>query len=237
MLSPASAAFVFVLGLSTCSAFVSTPLAFSARAISLRKASLSAASSRWTAQLGAVGAQSAKSELIDLVLSTSRFGTDLGEDGAQRVEGLIASLEGQSKGFDRATADGEWALIYEINAEGSPTLQKFSQNFESVGGSFANFDVSKNEFYNIAKLFGGNGELQATVEFGEVSNADSSRISCDIVDASLQLGPLPPLPLPLRAKGGWLDFLYLDQDLRITRGNRGGLFIHVRPDLLREKMQ
>ena len=36
------------------------------------------------------------------------------------------------------------------------------------------------------------------------------RITCDIVDAGLQLWGLPKLPLPLRASGGWLDFLYLD---------------------------
>jgi len=174
----------------------------------------------------------AKADLIDVVLSTSKFGTDLSEDVASRVESLIESLASQKKGFDRSTADGNWALIYEINSDGSPALQKLSQNFESVGGSFANFDVSKNKFYNIASLFGGKGELQATVEFGEADTSETSRISCDIIDASIQFKPLPALPLPLRAKGGWLDFLYLDQDLRITRGNRGGLFIHIRPDLL-----
>ena len=26
--------------------------------------------------------------------------------------------------------------------------------------------------------------------------------------------------------------LYLDDDMRITRGNRGGLFVHFRPDFL-----
>jgi hypothetical protein len=52
------------------------------------------------------------------------------------------------------------------------------------------------------------------------------------VDASIKLWKLPTIPLPLRAKGGWLDFLYLDEDMRITRGNRGGLFVHVRPSLV-----
>lgn len=61
---------------------------------------------------------------------------------------------------------------------------------------------------------------------------DEKRISCDIVDASIKLWKLPTIPLPLRAKGGWLDFLYLDEDMRITRGNRGGLFVHVRPSLV-----
>ena len=50
--------------------------------------------------------------------------------------------------------------------------------------------------------------------------------------ASFKYRSLPRLPLPIRAKGGYLDFVYLDEDLRITRGNRGGLFIHVRPGML-----
>jgi len=58
------------------------------------------------------------------------------------------------------------------------------------------------------------------------------RIMCDIVNAGFKYRSLPRLPLPIRASGGYLDFLYLDDDIRITRGNRGGLFIHVRPNIL-----
>ncbi|MFN9982845.1 MAG: PAP/fibrillin family protein, partial [bacterium] len=71
---------------------------------------------------------------------------------------------------------------------------------------------------------------------GFTKGADGSivlrRIMCDIISASFKYGKFPTLPLPLRAKGGYLDFLYLDQDMRITRGNRGGLFIHFRPEFL-----
>lgn len=49
--------------------------------------------------------------------------------------------------------------------------------------------------------------------------------------ASFKYWKLPKLPLPFRAKG-YLDFVYLDEDLRITRGNRGGLFVHVREGVL-----
>jgi hypothetical protein len=71
---------------------------------------------------------------------------------------------------------------------------------------------------------------------GFTKGADGSivlrRIMCNIINASFKYGKFPTLPLPLRAKGGYLDFLYLDQDMRITRGNRGGLFIHFRPEFL-----
>mmetsp|Transcript_63319 Transcript_63319/g.131728 ORF Transcript_63319/g.131728 Transcript_63319/m.131728 type:complete len:239 (-) Transcript_63319:177-893(-) len=181
----------------------------------------------------ALGAQSSKSELVDLILTSSK-GTEVSTEVSGRVDELVNILAGEGKAFDRSTVDGDWALIYEKNSDGSPALQKFTQNFETVGGSFANFDVSKGEFYNIADVFGGNGQIRATVSFGET---DPTRISCDIVDASLKVLSLPAIPLPLRVKGGWLDFIYLDEDLRITRGNRGGVFMHIRPQLLKEKLQ
>lgn len=63
------------------------------------------------------------------------------------------------------------------------------------------------------------------------------RISCDIVGASWKWWKLPKIPLPLRAKGGYLDFVYLDKDMRITRGNRGGIFVHFRPEFWEQQRE
>ncbi|CAN0488953.1 unnamed protein product, partial [Scytosiphon promiscuus] len=49
-----------------------------------------------------------------------------------------------------------------------------------------------------------------------------------IVGAGVKLGPLR-IPLPLTGRVGYLEFVYQDSDIRITRGNRGGLFLHMRP--------
>lgn len=62
------------------------------------------------------------------------------------------------------------------------------------------------------------------------------RIACDIVGASWKFWFFPKIPLPLRVKGGSLDFVYMDEDIRITRGNRGGLFVHFRPDFLKDQL-
>lgn len=40
-----------------------------------------------------------------------------------------------------------------------------------------------------------------------------------IVGAGVKLGPLR-IPLPLTGRVGYLDFVYQDSDIRITRGNR-----------------
>lgn len=63
------------------------------------------------------------------------------------------------------------------------------------------------------------------------------RIGCDIIKATFKFWKLPTLSLSfLTKKGGYLDFLYLDKDIRITRGNKGGLFVHVRPNFLAEQL-
>ncbi len=44
----------------------------------------------------------------------------------------------------------------------------------------------------------------------------------------IEAGPLR-LPLPVKADGrGFVEWDYLDGDLRISRGSKGSTFIHVR---------
>jgi hypothetical protein len=62
------------------------------------------------------------------------------------------------------------------------------------------------------------------------------RIGCDIVKAYFKFWKLPRLSLPLKRKGGYLEFIYMDEDIRITKGNRGGLFVHFRPDFLEKQL-
>jgi len=62
------------------------------------------------------------------------------------------------------------------------------------------------------------------------------RISADIIGASWKFWFFPKIPLPLRKKGGYLEFVYMDKDIRITRGNRGGLFVHFRPEFLESQL-
>ena len=62
------------------------------------------------------------------------------------------------------------------------------------------------------------------------------RIGCDITNAYFKFWKLPGLALPLKRKGGYLEFIYMDQDIRITRGNRGGLFVHFRPEFLEQQL-
>lgn len=63
------------------------------------------------------------------------------------------------------------------------------------------------------------------------------RIGCDIEKATFKFWKLPTLNLFfLKRKGGFLEFMYMDKDIRITRGNRGGLFVHFRPEFLEAQL-
>jgi hypothetical protein len=62
------------------------------------------------------------------------------------------------------------------------------------------------------------------------------RIAYQIVDVKWKFWKLPRVSLPLR-RSGYLDFVYLDNDMRITRGNRGGLSVHFRPEYLSQALQ
>lgn len=46
-----------------------------------------------------------------------------------------------------------------------------------------------------------------------------SRLEATIVAAGVKLGPLR-VPLPLKGRVGYLEFVYQDDDIRVTRGNR-----------------
>lgn len=101
------------------------------------------------------------------------------------------------------------------------------------------------------QIIGADGSLQNRVDLApflrisaraRCEPASDTRTDVYIADAGLALGSeqqlFVPLPSPVtkvnkqaQAEGaatGWVDWLYLDEDLRITRGNKGSLFIHRR---------
>lgn len=179
---------------------------------------------------GPLGCTQAKRELLHAVLQ--------GDSGAREtnssaliVDGLVEHLGASAGGmrFCEDLVQGHWVLVFTRNAKGAPVSQKLSRT--KPGNTFANFN-EMGKFENVVKFLRGWGRLSATVEYTPDASRPA-RISCDITRADVSFGRLR-IPLPLRAKGGWLDFLYLDEDMRITRGNRGGTFVHVRPEKLQE---
>jgi len=165
--------------------------------------------------------------------------TDLG-----KIDTLVALLQSRSKGFGSLLVDGEWNPVLSRQGEKSPKLQRLVDRSDASTpvNSFSNFNVKELQFENINFTRGGNGVLKAIVKYNPVAeNFDKSadgknivlrRIACDIIKVSFKFWRFPKVPLPLKRKGGYLDFLYLDKDIRVTKGNRGSLFVHFRPEYL-----
>jgi len=189
-----------------------------------------------------------KAELVSLVLNNLKSTKGTGDfKNDEKFDALVSLLQAQGMGFSSVKVEGEWNPVLARQGKKSTKSQKFvgkaSKNYAS---SFSNFSVKDMEFLNVSPTPRGNGKLQASVKYTPVAqNFDKSadgkivlrRIACDITDASFKYWKLPKISFPfLKRTGGYLDFLYLDNDIRITRGNRGGLFVHFRPEFLEAAM-
>jgi len=176
-------------------------------------------------------------------------------DKTGELNALITLLEAQGKGFDSDLIDGEWQIVLSMNSGKSPKIQKLVGTTEKFRSSFSNFDTKSLTFHNIAQSKRKN--IEASLDYKPVAEGFSvvdgkiivRRIACTITstkfkvwklptlssnDGRFKCGFLPSVPLPKKLQGptGWLDFAYLDEDIRITKGNRGGVFIHVRDGVL-----
>lgn len=185
-----------------------------------------------------------KAELVTLIknsLSSSGGKVDCTVDG--KIDALVALLESQGKGFNSVMVDGEWAPVLSRQGKKSARLQKVISKRQKSTSAFSNFHVKNMEFDNLSYTPRSNGLLKAVVKYNPVAkNFDKGidgkivlrRISCDITAVTFKYWKLPTLRVPLKTDQGFLDFLYLDDDIRVTRGNRGGLFVHFRPTFLEE---
>ncbi|CAM9921952.1 unnamed protein product [Sphacelaria rigidula] len=92
---------------------------------------------------------------------------------------------------------------------------------------FQNFDVKRKRFLNLVRLWGGKVKVSADLSYN-VKPSNPDRLEATIERARVNFGPIP-VRLPFKGRVGYLDFKYQDEDIRITRGDRGGLFLHMRP--------
>ena len=173
--------------------------------------------------------------------------------GAALLEALTGKTKGAELGplidaceesydrrsFSAAKIQGPWRLKYQLDGKKAQRSQKMLAPDKTgfpADSDFITDDKGRKVFRNIARLSKKRVAVVADVAY-EVSEGIPNRLLSDIVAASIQIQVgkrfgLPILRIPLPLKGlGWLDVMYLDDKLRVTRGNRGGLFVHVRPEL------
>ena len=142
---------------------------------------------------------------------------------------------------------GDWQLVYQKNAQEATRSQKalapwpqYSNFLMAEYGTEGLYGGYRTKvFRNIVKL---QKRLELTADVAYTPPAKESehpaRLASSISKATLeyrvgQRFGWKPLRIPLPLKGeGWLDVTYCDGEMRITRGNRGGVFVHLRPELL-----
>ena len=143
------------------------------------------------------------------------------------------------RSFDEKAILGPWRLKYQLDGKKAQRSQKLLAPDKTgfpADSDFITDDKGRKVFRNVARLSKKRVAVIADVAY-EVSEGIPNRLLSDIVAASIQIQVgkrfgIPTLRIPLPLKGlGWLDVTYLDDKLRVTRGNRGGLFVHVRPEL------
>ena len=180
----------------------------------------------------AAATPAAGAALLDALTGTTK-GTELGP----LIDACEASYDRRS--FAEAKIQGPWRLKYQLDGKKAQRSQKMLAPDKTgfpADSDFITDDKGRKVFRNIARLSKKRVAVAADVAY-EVSEGIPNRLLSDIVAASIQIQVgkrfgLPKIRIPLPLKGlGWLDVTYLDDKLRVTRGNRGGLFVHVRPEL------
>lgn len=147
------------------------------------------------------------------------------------IEALSAELAEQSSSRSSSSAAvaaparsplaaGRWRLLWTKQGNSANPLQ------QALAKNVANWQIIRE-----------GGELENLVELplglrvravAECAPEGPARTGVEINQVIFQAGPLQ-LPIPVkRDERGWVEWLYLDEDFRVTRGNRGSLFIHRR---------
>lgn len=150
--------------------------------------------------------------LVDKLVQQQEQGTGRDSDSGPR------SVPAPAR--DAAAVSGTWRLVWSQQAESASPLQKWGS---AQADSFQVIDAAAGRLENVVSLAGGLVQVRARAA---CVAADDARTQVDIEGAYVALGPLR-VPLPVKGSG-FVDWLYLDGALRVTRGSKGSLFVHVR---------
>lgn len=167
---------------------------------------------------------SPKERLLALLLSNQQGGKRDDAAVLAAAEALMAEgspRQGRSPAKNNPLAAGKWRLRWTQQGKRANPLQK------ALADKVGNWQIISgdgSELENRVALL-----PQVTVRAMAVCEPDSiTRTGVDIEKVLLEIGPWK-VPLDVKTDGrGFIDWLYLDEDVRITKGNKGSLFIHTK---------
>lgn len=187
-----------------------------------------------------------KSTLIEAVAVTNR-GLLTNSSQQQAILAAIANLEDFNPHPCPLAAsnllEGNWRLIYTTS---KALLNIDRLPFCKLGQIYQSIQVKSNSVYNIAEIYGIpslEGLVSVAAKFEPVSQRRVQvKFQRSIIGLQSLLGYTSPenfiqqiesgqkftafdFPIQSEQQQGWLDITYIDDDLRIGRGNEGSVFV------------
>ncbi|MBD2293875.1 PAP/fibrillin family protein [Anabaena sphaerica FACHB-251] len=187
-----------------------------------------------------------KSALLDAIAGTNR-GLLATETQKQAILAAIASLEDFNPTPHpmeaRHLLEGDWRLLY-TTSKALLNLDRFP--FCKLGQIYQSIRVETTSVYNIAEIYGLpslEGLVSVAAKFEPVSERrvqvkfqrsiiglqrlvayQSPATFIQQIESGKKFAALD-FPINSDQQQGWLDITYLDNDLRIGRGNEGSVFV------------
>lgn len=151
-----------------------------------------------------------------------------GAESIQEMLEAIAQLEQQRQRGSIESLEGEWLLIWTSGTKKYQELkpnhsQKLIQTSSRRNQVIQRFDIQQRQLENEVKFpFG------SLVVAGEFEYTPQQQIQFTFSQMRSHLGKLKfQLPLGKFAQG-WLQTTYIDEELHIERGDRGGVSVYVK---------
>ena len=190
-----------------------------------------------------------KSKLIEILTGKNR-GLLASKNDRQEILGAIAQLEDYNPNLRPLDAkellNGNWRLLYTSSQE---LLRIDNFPFLKLGDIYQCIRVEDTAIYNIAEVYGLpflEGIVSVVAQFEVVSEKRVNvKFNRSIFGLQSLIGYQSPnnliaeiesgkkftavdFDIQNREQKGWLDITYLDEDLRIGRGNKGSLFVLIK---------
>jgi hypothetical protein len=190
-----------------------------------------------------------KADLIEAIAPVKR-GLRATESDRLAIQAAAARLEGRNPTPDPLAAtellEGDWRLLYTTSRE---LLNINRLPLASLGQIYQCIRLAENRIYNLAEVVGPpliSGLVAVAARLEPVSNQRVNvRFERGVIGLQSFLGYQGPtqfiqtlqstekfsllkgIDFTINAdrQSGWLEITYLDQDLRIGRGNQGNLFV------------
>lgn len=187
-----------------------------------------------------------KADLLDAIAGTNR-GLLASEPQKQAILAAIATLEDLNpapRPLESAyLLEGDWRLLYTTS---KALLNLDRLPFCKLGQIYQCIRVETTSVYNIAEIYGLpalDGLVSVAAKFEPVSQRRVQvKFQRSIVGLQRLIGYTSPdnfiqqivegrkftaldVPINSETQQGWLDITYLDENLRIGRGNEGSVFV------------